>query len=193
MILSLAIIAALMLASAALAMALRNLIYSALLLVVTWASIACFYLWAGAEFVGFAQLLVYVGAISMIVLFAVLLTSRTHLGHIVPPAPLTRMISAICGGAAVAGVLVGAVMSTNFSNISAAPAPTLTVKQLGEQLMGPHAAALLIVGVILTVALLGATILASTDNVGRGLRTPPSDASLPNRRDSAIPPYTSAS
>ena len=162
MTLALAIIAALILASAALAMALRNLIYSALLLVGTWAGIACFYLWAGAEFVGFAQLLVYVGAISMIVLFAVLLTQRSHTGHIVPPAPLERLIAAIFAGGAVAGVLVGAVMSTHFAPASAA-APTLTVRQLGEQLMGPHAAAVLIVGVILTVALIGATILAAGD------------------------------
>jgi NADH:ubiquinone oxidoreductase subunit 6 (subunit J) len=163
MIPALAIVAVLILASAALAMALRNLIYSALLLVGTWAGIACFYLWAGAEFVAFAQLLIYVGAVSMVVLFAVLLTQRSHTGHIVPPAPIERVIGAIFAGGAVAGVLVGAVMSTNFSKISTAAAPTLTVRQLGEQLMGPHAAAVLIVGVILTVALLGATILAAGD------------------------------
>ncbi|MFM7752757.1 MAG: NADH-quinone oxidoreductase subunit J, partial [Opitutaceae bacterium] len=49
-------------ATAAVAMALRNLIRSALLLVASWAGIAAFYLWAGAEFVAFAQVLVYVGA-----------------------------------------------------------------------------------------------------------------------------------
>ena len=59
------------LATAAVAMALRNLIHSALLLIASWAGIAAFYLWAGAEFVAFAQVLVYVGAVSMIVLFAV--------------------------------------------------------------------------------------------------------------------------
>ena len=42
-----------------------------------WAGIAAFYLWAGAEFVAFAQLLVYVGAVSMLSLFAVLLTRRS--------------------------------------------------------------------------------------------------------------------
>ena len=51
---ALALIAALMLASAVLAFSLRNLIHSALLLVLTWAGVAGFYLWAGAEFVAFA-------------------------------------------------------------------------------------------------------------------------------------------
>ena len=43
------------------AMALRNLIHSALLLIASWAGIAAFYLWAGAEFVAFAQVLVELG------------------------------------------------------------------------------------------------------------------------------------
>ena len=72
------IIALLTLGSAAVEMALRNLIHSALLLIGSWAGIAAFYLWAGAEFVAFAQVLVYVGAISMVVLFAVLLTRRSR-------------------------------------------------------------------------------------------------------------------
>src|ERR1051326_2707120 len=75
---SLLVIALLTLASAAVALSLRNLIHSALLLSASWAGIAAFYLWAGAEFVAFAQVLVYVGAVSMIVLFAVLLTRRSR-------------------------------------------------------------------------------------------------------------------
>jgi NADH:ubiquinone oxidoreductase subunit 6 (subunit J) len=37
------------------------------------------------------------------------------------------------------------------------------VRDLGAQLAGPHTAALLIVGIILTVALLGAIVLAATE------------------------------
>jgi NADH:ubiquinone oxidoreductase subunit 6 (subunit J) len=76
MIAALAILSALMLASAVVALSRRNLIHSALWLVITWAGIAGFYLWAGAEFIAFAQILIYVGAISMVVLFAVLLTRQ---------------------------------------------------------------------------------------------------------------------
>ena len=61
-------------AAAGVAFTWRNLIHAALLLIVTWAAIAGVYLWAGAEFVAFAQVLIYVGAVSMVVLFAVLLT-----------------------------------------------------------------------------------------------------------------------
>src|SRR2546421_11947420 len=93
------------LASAAIALSLRNLIHSALLLIASWAGIAAFYLWAGAEFVAFAQVLVYVGAVSMIVLFAVLLTRRSRLDLAVSPDSLGRIIGALFVGAVLLGVL----------------------------------------------------------------------------------------
>jgi NADH:ubiquinone oxidoreductase subunit 6 (subunit J) len=158
--LAFAFIAGLLLSSAATAMALRNLIHSALLLVVSWFALALFYLWAGAEFVAFAQVLIYAGAISMVVLFAVLLTQR-HLGDAAAgPESRRRAIGAVAAGAAAAGVIACAVMNTSFA-FASAPASTVTVRELGEQLAGPQAAALLVAGAILTVALIGAVVIAA--------------------------------
>lgn len=159
---ALIVIAFFTLATAATALALRNLIHSALLLVLSWFGIAAFYLWAGAEFVAFAQILIYVGAVSMVVLFAVLLTRRSRDDVNLSPATLGRALAAIVAGFAVAGVLAVAVLRTEFPTATAV-APSVTVRDLGQQLMGQHAAAVLVVGVILTVALLGAVVLASTD------------------------------
>lgn len=163
MTLALIFIACLILGAAAVAMALRNLIHSALLLIGSWAGIAAFYLWAGAEFVAFAQILIYVGAISMVVLFAVLLTRQADPMPPVEFASLSRFISGLIVGGGVAGVLLGAIFGTPLDVSAAAKAPVLTVRDLGTQLMGPHTAALLIVGLLLTVALLGAVVLASVD------------------------------
>lgn len=159
---ALAVIAALMLASAALAFSLRNLIHSALLLVLTWAGVAAFYLWADAQFVAFAQLLVYVGAVSMVVLFAVLLTRRSMADSLDHPTTLRRGALAFLAGGAVLIALASAVLHTPLAPAAAA-APDLTVKQIGRELMHEHAASLLIVGVILTVALIGAAVIAATD------------------------------
>jgi NADH:ubiquinone oxidoreductase subunit 6 (subunit J) len=156
------LIAGITLGSAAAAMLLRNLIHSALLLVGSWAGIAAFYLWAGAEFVAFAQTLVYVGAVSMIVLFAVLLTRRSRSEVALDPGSFGRGLAATMVGAVVLGVLSGAILVSDFPEHTRAPAP-VTVRQLGTQLMTMHTAALLIVGVILTVALLGAVVLAAVD------------------------------
>lgn len=160
------LIAFLTLAAAAIAMALRNLIHSALLLIGSWAGIAAFYLWADAQFVAFAQVLVYVGAVSMIVLFAVLLTRQSRADLTVAPDAVARAVGAVVAGGCVLGVLVSAVLDAPLAR----PAPTreaVAVRDLGLALMGPHAAALLIVGVLLTVALLGAIVLAATDRPAR--------------------------
>lgn len=160
------VIALLTLGSAAVAMSLRNLIHSALLLIGSWAGIAAFYLWAGAEFVAFAQVLIYVGAISMVVLFAVLLTRRSRADLSVAPDSLGRALAALLVGGGVLGVLCGAVLSMPAGAQRAEPA-AVTVHELGHELMGQHVGALLIVGVLLTVALLGAVVIASTDRPER--------------------------
>jgi NADH:ubiquinone oxidoreductase subunit 6 (subunit J) len=156
-------IAFLILAGAAVAMSLRNLVHSVLLLVASWVGIALFYLWAGAEFAAFAQVLVYVGAGSMVVLFAVLLTrqSRDEAPAARPPA-FGRAVAALLAGSAVAGVLAGAVLATPLDE-TPGPAPAATVRALGVLLMGRHAAALLAAGVILTAALLGAVVIAAAE------------------------------
>ena len=165
---TLALIAVLILGSALVAVVRRNLIHSALLLVLSWSGIAVFYLWAGAEFVAFAQLLVYVGAISMIVLFAVLLTRRSRAELTLAATAPGRSLAAALAGGAVFGVLAAAVMRTTFAVSSANTAPTVTVRDLGLQLMGSHGASVLVIGVLLTVSLLGAIVLAASDEPKKG-------------------------
>jgi NADH:ubiquinone oxidoreductase subunit 6 (subunit J) len=163
---ALVVIAVLILAAASLAMCLRNLVHSVLLLVGCWAGIAAFYLWAGAEFVAFAQLLVYVGAVSMLSLFAVLLTRRSFHELDIVPESVTRATWALLTAGAVAGVLVGTILGSPLGQIPDS-APAVTVRQLGEELAGPQVAGLLVVGVILTVALLGGVVIAAKDEEGK--------------------------
>jgi len=160
---ALILIGILMLGSAAWAMLGRNLIHSALLLIASWAGVAAFYLWAGAEFVAFAQVLVYVGAVSMVVLFAVLLTRQNQItATLAEPDSLARAAAGILTAACVGVVIAAAILSSSF-HAAAANAPVTSVKLIGLELMKRNGAALLIVGVLLTVALLGATVLAATD------------------------------
>ena len=80
------IFAILTVAGAAAAMSLRNLVHSVLALTVAFAGLAAEYLLLGAQFVGLAQILVYVGAVAILLVFAILLTrdkgtaSRTTAG-----------------------------------------------------------------------------------------------------------------
>jgi NADH:ubiquinone oxidoreductase subunit 6 (subunit J) len=164
-------IAFITLATAAVAMSLRNLIHSALLLIASWAGIAAFYLWAGSEFVAFGQVLVYVGAVSMVVLFAVLLTRHSRAELAISPDSFGRFVAGFLAGGTVFGILLGAVLAMP-SPAATRIATRVTVKDLGAELMGPHAAALLVIGVILTVALIGAVVLAATDRAPAGKDRP---------------------
>jgi len=158
-------IAVVLLGAAAVAMALRNLIHCALWLVLAWSALAAFYLWAGAEFLAFAQVLIYVGAVSMVVLFAVLLTRRLPDVNPAPPPPPAgggRILAGVAAGVLVAGVVARAGLTSPLP--AAGAAPVLTTRRLGVELMGAHAGALVVAGVILTMVLIGAVVLAAPDS-----------------------------
>src|SRR6266511_5067145 len=69
-----ALLAGLTAGSAIAAMTLRNLVHCALCLALTFAGLAALYLQLNAEFVGLVQILVYVGAVAILIVFAILLT-----------------------------------------------------------------------------------------------------------------------
>src|SRR5947207_14074596 len=96
-----AIIAIVTVAAAMAAMSLRQLVHCALALTVALAGLALAYLQLNAQFVGFAQVLVYVGAVAILIVFAILLTRGGD------PAPATSVFSTswLVGAAVVAGVL----------------------------------------------------------------------------------------
>jgi NADH:ubiquinone oxidoreductase subunit 6 (subunit J) len=159
----LAAIAFLILASAAVAITRRNLIHAALWLVVSWFGVALFYLWAGAQFIGFVQVVVYVGAVSMIMLFAMLLTRQGR----VPVEMRTlrtekRFASGFILVCAVFGVIVGCILTVDFPGAEASVASSVTLVRIGESMMNDHAVALLAMGALLTLALIGAVYIASS-------------------------------
>jgi NADH:ubiquinone oxidoreductase subunit 6 (subunit J) len=67
----------------------------------------------------------------------------------------------VAGG--VGGILFGAILGSPLDVNMPASTPVVPVKQLGFLLMDSYAPALLIVGVLLTVALLGAMVIAAVD------------------------------
>lgn len=156
---SLAIIAFITLAGAGAAMTRRNLLHSVLLLAFAWAGVSFFYLWAGAQFLAFAQVIVYLGAISMAALFAVLLTRRSR-DDVAGPSSARRAAAGVATALVVSAVLLG-VLSRSELTTRTGEAPSVTAAQLGRELMGYGAPALLAAGVLLTVALIGAVIIAA--------------------------------
>lgn len=152
------IAALLALVGAVAAVSLRNLIHCALCLVVTFFSVAAIYLLLGAEFLGFAQVMVYVGAIAMLIVFATLLTRSAG----TPEEALAFQPWALGVGiaGAVAGALIACVLSSGWLPRGAESAAPVTVRRLGEELMTTYVLPLEVVGLLLTAALIGAVVLA---------------------------------
>jgi NADH-quinone oxidoreductase subunit J len=70
-------IAAIIVLLSALVVYSRNIVHSALYLLGSFAGVAALYILLNATFVGVAQILVYIGAVGVLMLFAVMLTRRT--------------------------------------------------------------------------------------------------------------------
>jgi NADH-quinone oxidoreductase subunit J len=164
------IIAFLTLLAAASAMSLRNLVHSALALTVTFAGIAALYLNLDAQFVGFAQILVYVGAVAILIVFAILLTRSGDTPNQAVLAP--GWIYGIAISAVVFTMLGWTVLTTSALPKETSAAPAITVKNIGDALMNKYVLPLEIIGLLLTAAMIGAVIIAlkepsKTDNAGR--------------------------
>ena len=153
-----AIIAVVTIAAGVAAMSLRNLVHCALALTVSFAGLAAAYLQLGAQFVGFTQILVYIGAVAILIVFAILLTRGTE------PAQQPIISSGWIGGIAVAvvvlGLLVYAIGKSSIRDRTVAPAAEATVQQIGDALMNKFVLPLEVVGLLLTAALIGAVIIA---------------------------------
>lgn len=139
------------------ALSFRNPVHCALCLALAFAGLAAFYLQLGAEFVGFAQILVYIGAVAILIVFAILLTRTSEVEEVKRGSPWA--------GLAIAGIvfiaLAGAIRSSDMAERVPLAQAKPTVKQIGlEMFQGPYVLALEVAGLLLTAALIGAVVIA---------------------------------
>jgi NAD(P)H-quinone oxidoreductase subunit 6 len=138
---------------------LPHIVYSAFALLGALASVAGLYLWLGADLLGVAQLLVYVGGVLVLLLFAVLLTSR------IADVRVSNLSAAVQVGVPVAVALVALVCKT----IWLAPWPAAaegaarhapTTARLGDALLREHLLPFELVSFVLLVVLAGTMAVA---------------------------------
>lgn len=140
----------------------RNVVHSALYLVVTLLGVAGVFLLLGAEFLAWTQVLVYAGAVIVLILFGLMLT-RAPIGPIREDTENTRLAFGVSGALFV--FLMVMIIST-FGNDRLELVPTLTI-DMASFLYVEWAFPLLALGFLLTVALVGAVIIARQE-VGEG-------------------------
>jgi NADH-quinone oxidoreductase subunit J len=161
------ILAALTLAGGLAAVLLRPLVHCALATTVAFAGLALLYLQLDAQFAGWAQILIYIGAVAILIVIAILLTrgsetpkegvfSRTWIAGVV----IAAAVFAVLGWAVISSARVLTVTTTT---------PTVNgheigVNDIGFALMGRYVLPLEIAGLLLTVATIGAVIVALHEN-----------------------------
>lgn len=162
-IVSFGILAAMMLGSALGVVLLSNIVYSAFLLGGVFISIAGIYILLNADFVAAAQVLIYVGAINVLILFAIMLVNKREDFSTVS----NRWIRQGATGLVCVGLflLLGTmVMVTPWSLAVTSPAAVgNTIVVIGEHFFSDFLLPFELASVLLLMAMVGAIILARRD------------------------------
>ena len=152
------ILAVLTVIGALAAVTLKNTVHCALAVTVAFAGLALFYLQLDAQFAGFAQILIYIGAVAILVVFAILLTRGSETPRI---GIFSRSwFAGMTIAAAVFAVLGWAVIQSAHVLPHESAAPAVDVNQIGNALLNRYVLPLEIVALLLTAALIGAVIVA---------------------------------
>lgn len=158
------IIAALSLSSAVMAVTVRNLVHAALWLIACLGGIAIFFAILGAGFLAVAQVIIYIGAIAILVIFTIMLTRNVT-------SPSSRAFNSGWFGALLVSVIMFVLLVLIFSqwptlnNLTQAPElpPNYdSIKLLGLALVAPNGFVLPfeLASILLVTALIGAIMVA---------------------------------
>lgn len=140
----------------------RNVVHAALYLMIVLAGTAAIFLLLGAEFLGWTQILVYVGAIVVLFLFGVMLTRATY-GEAKGLDNDQRVLAATVA-LIVLAVFVGALWMAFGSGTKVVLERSTTVAELGHDLFANWILPFEAVSLVLLASLIGAITLARRDD-----------------------------
>ena len=137
-----------------------DMIRSALSLVLALACVAVVYLLLSADFLAMVQIVVYVGAIMILMLFAIMLTP----GQVELPAMAERGQRAMAAvvAAVVGAIALFAVLGQPWS-VRPVPLNVPTTERIGERLFTTYVLPFEIASLLLTAAMIGAIVIARED------------------------------
>lgn len=189
------ILAALVISTALGVVLLSSIVYSAFLLGGVFISIAGIYLLLNADFVAAAQILVYVGAITVLILFAIMLVNKREDFSVIP----NRWIRKAATGVVCVGLfmlLATMILITPWSLSATSPAVIdNTLVELGKHFFSDFLLPFELASILLLMAMVGAIILARRDLIPGTISEDPSVTALtlPERPRELTPVGTESS
>jgi NADH-quinone oxidoreductase subunit J len=135
----------------------KNLFHSALFLILSFVGVAGLYILLEAGFLAAVQILVYVGAISILIIFAIMLTRRLMAKELVQRNAQWGISGLV---ALLLFIVLGFVLlRVNWPVVEAA-VPQESISILGQELMNTYVLPFEVASVLLLVALVGSIIIA---------------------------------
>lgn len=136
----------------------KNPVYSTMSLVVTLFSVAVLFVLLGAPFIGALQVLIYTGAILVLFLFVIMLLNVTREESAVSQQKVQM------GGALLGALVFGGMLALLFWNaqrpMDPMTAELVDMKGLAREMFSQYLLPFEIVGMLLLVAVIGATVAA---------------------------------
>ncbi len=140
----------------------NNIVYSAFLLGGVFMGVAGLYLLLNASFVAAAQVLVYVGAVNVLILFAIMLVNKREELKPIKALQIRKILSAgVCGGLLI--LLFRVDLTTKWSTPGPAAIGEKATERIGEHLFSDYLLPFELASVLLLMAMIGAIVLARRD------------------------------
>ncbi len=135
----------------------KNLVYSAFALLASLFGVAALFAWLSADYLAITQLIVYVGGILVLFLFAVMLTNR--ITEVEGSNPVADPRSAAVVSLGVFGVLAYVATQTPWPEL---PNPTYqeTTASIGDALLSTYLLPFELLSVVILAALVGSVVMA---------------------------------
>jgi NADH-quinone oxidoreductase subunit J len=145
----------------------RNAVYSALFLVLNFATVGLLYLMLGAPFIALVQITVYAGSIMVLFIFVIMLLGAERLGA-AEPLRGQRWLAIILGLILLAEISLFYLMRAQLTGqIGPPPAEAGSPAAIGLVLFTDYALPFQVTGFILVVATVGAILLTRGDEKKR--------------------------
>ncbi len=154
------ILAAIIIGSGVMVVTMKNIFHSALFLVLCFFGVAGIYVLLSAEFIAAVQVLIYVGAITILMIFAIMLTARLYSAQI--RQSNEQVVPSLIIVSALLVITVFALSKTAWKLSTQAP-DSQSVLSIGKLLLTTYVLPFEIVSVVLLSALIGAIIIARRD------------------------------
>lgn len=155
------VFAAIIIGGAVLMISLEKVVHMVISMAAAFLGLAGMYVLLDAEFVAFVQVLIYAGAVSILMIFGIMMTK--HSGEDARPVkPLQETLAAI-GALCLFGLLFYAIRTSDFQSAGAFEPAEDNTLAIGELLFTGYIVPFELLSILLTVAFIGAIALAKKE------------------------------